>query len=343
MRNMHIVLAGCLAAALCAPARAGTIDPFETYSVYSLGNIGTANSRFQAAFYGTAGAAGSVYLSASYITPSDSSAYALHVGGDLNVQYSYTLGGKVEAGGNVLLNGGTVNGNVTAGGSISDFGWSGATINGAARAAGNVNFSSRVNVQSTQSGVAYTPAVNLQSVSAYYLGESAAMEAAPTTGSAINQYGALVFTAKSGLNVISVDQAALLNAWGFTITGPSDAVVVINVPNTTVNLDNTTWSYQGGISENSVLVNMPYATGLTLSQGNAVNIMAPLADTNFEQGTVNGFLVTGDLYGGGVVTGGLFDGGGYFDNSSAPEPATLVLLACGAMTLLGRRRRRMAM
>jgi choice-of-anchor A domain-containing protein len=149
----------------------------------------------------------------------------------------------------------------------------------------------------------------------------------------VNQYGNLTFTAVKGINVIDIDQQTLHDAWAFTITGPADATVLINVLNAAVNLDNTTWVYQGGIAESSVVLNMPLATSLTLSQGNAVNILAPLATTQFQQGTVNGQLVVGNLYGGGVVTGGSFN------DHALPEPATLSLLALGTLAIMRRRRK----
>jgi len=80
--------------------------------------------------------------------------------------------------------------------------------------------------------------------------------------------------------------------------------VIINVPNHSVVLDNTTWVYQGGITQESVILNMPHASSLTLSQTNKVNILAPMAATDFLQGNVDGLLVAGDLSGGGHVMGG---------------------------------------
>ncbi|NLX59643.1 MAG: choice-of-anchor A family protein [Phycisphaerae bacterium] len=318
---------------LSQPALADAIDPFDYFSVYSLGDIGTSGRRFQATFSGTAGAAGNVHLSSSSILPASTAGYALHVGGDLSAQYSTTFGGLTEAGGQIGMNGVIVRGDLHAGGSISDFGWGGATIQGSAYAAGTVTFSNRVSVQGTHAGAPYESHVDHQVVSACFRDTSSYIGGLSSTGSVNNYYGNLIFTGQSGLNVVEIDQQTLRNAWGFTIIAPEDSVVLINVLDTTVSLDNTTWVLQGGIERQSVLLNMPHAVNLTLSQTNAVNILAPWATTEFLQGNVDGMLVVGNLYGGGHVTGG-----GTFDASTVPEPATLSMLVLGGLALLWRRR-----
>jgi len=52
------------------PVSADMIQPFDYFSVYSLGNIGTADKRFQATFHGPAGAAGNADLRSSKIISS---------------------------------------------------------------------------------------------------------------------------------------------------------------------------------------------------------------------------------------------------------------------------------
>jgi len=333
MKKAMCLGAVCTLAILWGQTFAAVMDPFDTFSVYSLGDLGTSSSLFQASFTGPVGVAQSAYMQSSYISAPSGGTGSLHVGGDLNVRYSQQFSGNVEAGGNIQLNGVTIAGNVSAGGNVGDYDWNGATVRGTAQAAGAINFSSRVSVQSAHSGIPYSPEIDLAAASAYYLATSRSIGAKTPTGSVVNQYGNLTFTAVKGINVIDIDQQTLHDAWAFTITGPADATVLINVLNAAVDLDNTTWVYQGGIAESSVVLNMPLATSLTLSQGNAVNILAPLATTQFQQGTVNGQLVVGNLYGGGVVTGGSFN------DHALPEPATLSLLALGTLAIMRRRRK----
>jgi choice-of-anchor A domain-containing protein len=313
------------------PLHAETIKPFEYFSVYSLGDIGSTASRFQADFDGAAGAGGDVWLTSSSIMSGSSDSYAMHAGGDFSVQWSGIVDGHVDAGGSIGMNGVTVTGNLYAGGDIYDYGWGNAMIGGSANAGGNVALSSRATVQASHSGVAYEPQVNHQAVSEDFRQTSEQVGNMAAMGSISNQYGKLVFVGSSGVNVVEVDQQTLRSAWGFTIIAPADAVVLINVLDTSVTLDSTTWEFQGGIEKEAVLLNMANAVTLALSQTNGVNILAPLASTQFQQGTVDGFLVVGNLYGGGQVSGGAFTG-------AIPEPVTSSLLAAAAMLLLRRRR-----
>ncbi len=309
---------------------ADVIDPFDYFSVYSLGDIGTSSNRFQATFQGPTGAAGDAYFRSSEIQPFSTNGYTLHVGGSMSAQYTTTFGGKVEAAGNIGMNGVTISSDLHAGGNISDYGWSGAAISGSAYAGGTVNFSDRVSVQATYSNAAYTPQVDHAAVSAYYLNTSSHIGNLAATGSVLGT-GGLVFNAVSGINVVEIDQATLKNAWSFTINAPEDAIVLINVLNASVTLDNTTWTYAGGIGQESVILNMPNASSLALSATNNVNILAPLANTTFGQGNIEGLLVVGNLNGGGYVSGGSFNA------HAIPDPATLFLLSLGGLVLMGRR------
>jgi len=80
---------------------------------------------------------------------------------------------------------------------------------------------------------------------------------------------------------------------------------------------------------------MPHAADLLRTSANAVNILAPYAETVFSSGLVTGSLIVGGLQGGGQVNLGHFDGG-----PPVPEPGTLALLGAGACALIRRRVRR---
>ncbi len=326
MKQIHYIILSILAA--CAlPAMADSMFMQDHFSVYSLGNIGTPDGFFQATgFYGVAGAAGSVHLTSATLGPQDD--YALHVGGDLSTQYTNQFIGSLAVTGNVNFISASIYGDVYAGGNVSKSGWSALSIDGSVYAAGTVDLPESVNVDSVHSGQPFAPVVDFQAVSSHYLGMSTMIGGMSSTGAVTEQWGELVFTGQSGTNVIEMDQQTLRNAWGFTITAPSDALVYINVPDASVVLDDTTWILEGGITKDAVLLNLANATEFSLSGTNAVNILAPLATTQFGQGTLDGALVAGNLYGGGTVNGGIM----------IPEPTLLSLLVMGGLMLLGRRR-----
>ncbi|MDP6544254.1 MAG: choice-of-anchor A family protein [Phycisphaerae bacterium] len=314
-------------------ARADLLDsPMGYFNVYSLGDIGSVSSAYHSDFQGAAGAAGDVHFAQfSLADVAASSGYALHVGGSARLGGG-SYYGSVEAGGNVELGFLDIAGSVLSGGDVSNFG--GGTVSGDVVAAGSVSLSQQMTVFGDRlSGVPYSPTVDHAAMSEFFRTTSDSIGAMSATTVVTNRWGMLGINAQSGINVVSLDGATLRNAWGLNITGPDDAVVYVNVPNETVSLNWTGWEYHGGISTDDVLLNMPNATRLSLSSANAVNILAPEAETYFGAGLIEGVLVVGDLQGGGQVNiGG-------FDHASVPEPATMVLLGGLGAVILRRRRR----
>jgi len=314
-------------------ARADLLDgPMGYFNVYSLGDIGSASSAYHSDFQGAAGAAGDVHFARfSLADVAASAGFALHVGGSARLGGG-SYYGSVEAGGNVEVGFLDISGSVLSGGDVSNFG--GGTIKGDVAAAGSVSLSQQMTVYGDRlSGAPYSPIVDHAAMSEFFRTTSDSIGAMSATTVATNSWGMLRINARSGANVVSLDGSTLRNAWGLSITGPADAVVYVNVPNETVSLNWTGWEYHGGISAGDVLLNMPNATRLSLSSANAVNILAPDAETYFGAGLIEGVLVVGDLQGGGQVNIGAFD------HAPVPEPATMVLLLSGAgVVVLGRRR-----
>lgn len=309
-------------------------DPFGYFHVYSLANIGRPDAKYHSDFQGVAGAAGNVYFSSFSLHGNGSTTpYCLHTGGSATLTGAYLRG--LEIGGDAHLGSFSVGGDVIAGGSIGNFG--GGSITGDARAAGSVALSGSVAVHGeTASGAAFEPVVDHAVLSSFFRQTSADIGALAATGGVTNQWGNLVFTGTSGTNVAWVDAATLKSAWGFTIIAPDDATVYVNVTGDDVELDWTGWNYLGGVRAENVLLNMPEATGLTLRSTNAVNLLAPWAETDFASGLLVGSLIVGDLQGGGQVNLGHFDQ----PPSAIPEPVTLASLALGGVILLVRSRRR---
>ncbi len=307
-------------------------NPFGYFNVYSLGDIGSEASPYQSDFQGRAGAAGNVAFSSfSLLNQPTQTGPALHVGGSARLTGTYL--GDIEAGGDVALGGVGISGSVTAGGYVAQFG--GGTVGGDVRAGLGVALDSTLTVYGdTLTGEPYAPMVDLQAISNYFQTTSAGIGNMSATGSCTDDWGHLTFAGTDGVNVINIAAQKLQAAWKFTIDAPTGAIVYVNVPDIDVTLDWTAWNYEGGILAEDVLLNMPNAGYLDLSSTNAVNILAPLAATNFDAGLIAGTLVVGDLQGGGQVNNGSFGHGG-----NIPEPASILLLAGGACAALLRRRR----
>ena len=333
MRRSAFVIASIVLAAVSISLAGPVDDPMGYFNVYSLGDIGSPSAKYHSDFQGVCGAAGDVYFSSFSLSlpgHASSTGYTLHTGGSATLTGAYH--GSLEIGHNAHLGGLSVAGSVVAGGDIISF--SGGQIAGDAIAGGAVALSGAMTVHGDKvSGAVFEPAVNHAALSAHLLATSAEIGAMPDTAVITDRWGGLSMVAHSGVNVVSIEGAALKRAWGFSIAAPADAVVYINVLGETVNLDWTGWSYVGGITPDDVLVNMPEATTLGLTSANAANILAPRALATFPAGLVTGALIVGDLQGGGQVNLGSFSHGW-----PVPEPATVLLLTAGAAVLLSRRR-----
>lgn len=335
-RAATIGLVASVALALAPAAGADNIDvgnPFEYFNLYSLGDIGGRDWHYASDVQGKVGAAGDVWFrSFSLLNMPGHSGWGLHAGGSANLSGTY-LGG-IDAGGDVAVGEVGISGSIHAGGNVTQFG--GGAIGGDVVAAGSAGLDQTMTVYGqTRSGQAYAPAVDHADISRYFLETSAAIGDMTPTGSYSDEWGHFTLTGGEGVNVFSIDEGDLRYAWQVTIDAPEGSVVYINVPNEQVALDWTGWEYTGGITASDVIVNMSHALLLELSSTNAVNILAPRADTTFASGLVAGSLVVGDLQGGGQVNRGSFGHG-----EGIPEPATLGLLACGSAILLRRRKRR---
>lgn len=312
-------------------ASASPIDYFSYFNVYSLGDIGKANQKYGSDFQGVTGAGGNVYFSGFSLPGMGSpSGYSLHTGGSATLTGSYNL--NLDIGGSVYLGGASVTGSIFSGGDVNNFG--GGSVSGNVQAAGNVNLTNSVTVSGNKtSGAPYQPYLDLEAAAQQFLAASALAAAMENTTTASNLYGMLTVNGQSGLNIVTVDAATLKSAWGFTVNAPADAVVVINVTGNNVLLDSTNWSYQGGVSGGNVLLNYAEASALSLSGGNTVNLLAPLANVNFKSGVLTGTLIAGNLTGGGQVNLGHFTGG-----ASIPEPTLLAMLGAGGLLILRKRR-----
>ncbi len=314
-------------------SQAADINPFN-FNVYSLSDIGSTTTGYGSDYQGIAGAAGSAYFTNFSLNDLNQShivtGFSLVTGGDAAIAGSINNGG-IEAGGDVYINNASVFGNVNAGGSLNG---PGGTVYGNATLGGSDNTTSSVTVTgSVSEGASFTSSLNFAGINSFLTSYSANINGQADTGSYTNSYGELIINAASGDNYITIDGSTLNSAWGVTINGAADSVVYINVDGTVVSLDSTNWVYNG-LDSGDVLLNFGDATTLALTGGNTVNMLAPLADTNFAYGLVTGNLIVGNLTGGGQVNlGG-------FEHNVVPEPTSAMVLLGSVMALTVRRSRR---
>ncbi len=303
--------------------QAQMIDPFRYFHVYSLKDINYTNSDFQ----GTTGAARNVQFTNFLLTGMDLNNQVLHVGGDI-ANYNGRYNGAIEALGNLTLANVFIDGDIISGRNV--FSTSGGTVTGDIYASGIIHLTQSFNVEGNKwTGMPYSPLIDHNYVSGFFLDSSKDIGIMADTGNINNKWGALTLDAVSGINVFSLDAADLNSAHSVTINGPEDAVIYLNTTGVAASLNSTNWYYHGGITPGDVLLNYSQAHSLSLSGGNNVNILAPFAETDFSSGLVTGNLIVGNLQGHGQVNIG------HFTNSSeVPEPATMLLLGT-ALSLIG--------
>ena len=296
--------------------------PFACFNFYSLSDFSPLENTIE----GTVGVAGTYAGSQMTLQNIGSQEFVLLVGGDATIgsgtQSGGYEGGKQDVGGDITYTGGAVLYNdVHSGGSITAV--SGTTnIDGDVYAATTITEAGGTfGITGTQNpGTPHTSQLDFTVVSNYFKNFSTTVGAAANTTETTNNYGALSVTAVAGENVTSIDAATLLSAYRYTVTGPCDAVLYVNVTgSTTPTVDHTEWVYSGGIDKSHVLLNFPNASTLTLSNDNRVNMLAPYTTVTALGGWVQGNLIVGNMVNDNNVRLGHFTP--TFD--TCPPPGTL--------------------
>jgi choice-of-anchor A domain-containing protein len=320
-----------LGLSLAVAATASSINPFD-FNVFSLGSIGTSVAPYRSDFQGIAGVYGKAYFSGFSLhdvaEAGPQTPYSLYAGDDVRITGAINNGG-VEVAGNLYMNGASINGPVSGGGELYGTGGSVAgpvTLGGTTHTGWAVTFAGPV-----VTNARFTPTVDLSDLSSFFMATNTWASAQPDSTLAVSEWGQLKVALTSGINTVTLTSAQLNNAWGIAVTGPSDATLIINVPDQHVAFDSLTWNYTGGVDSSRALMNLVQADDLALSGGNhLVNILAPRTDVNFNYGVLTGNLIVGSLAGGGQVNAGRFGG-------EVPEPGTLALLLVVAAGMACRR------
>lgn len=168
----------------------------------------------------------------------------------------------------------------------------------------------------------------------------------------LNQYGELLLTGRSGLNVFTLTDNELANVSAFYIDAPSDANVVVNVSGQSAELSNFGFFRNGarvpdnnggfrhdGLQTQGLLFNFFEALTLDIfAIGVKASVLAPQALVNFYDGHIDGQLIAGAFRGGDSLarSGQIND----YRFNDVPEPSILWLIFAGWLLSMVLRRRR---
>lgn len=299
--------------------------PFTPWklNVVALGSVGTSQSPYQSDFQGPLAALGDVHVrdfATNWVAVSGRSGVkpkALYAGGDVEYIGGSVENGALEAGGDVYLQSATVNGDVQAGGDLLGTA-AGGSIKGTVQLGGSNKAPSQLTTGAVTAAVgSLASTLNLPQLGNYFrsLSTQAGLQAPDLKYD--NSWDKITIAVPSGgVHYAEIPAAELKQAHSITISGPAAAVVIINVPGDAAELDSLTWKWEGGISQDRVIVNYPHARTLQLSSGDhRTALLAPFADVTFSSGLVTGHLVVNNLLGGGQVNDDFqFTGGDLISN-----------------------------
>ena len=313
------------------------IDPFGYFNVYSLGDIGQENDLYNSDIEGTIGAAGNAYFGGFGAPNLGSNEYALHTGGDFHIR-SGGFAGKIDVGGNVSLANFRLTHDLYAGGNVTIPSSTSGAPTATLSTAGTID-QFRWNNINAIGGVQYDPMFDFDNLNQYYRDTSstiAAMNEDHEVKTYTQPYSNAYFDVEAGINVFEINATDFYETARYAaIRGPADAIVYINAVDTDAILGwSMNWDFIGGVKQSNVILNFADAETLRVS-GGEINVLAPNANTTFTTGTINGNLVTGNLYGGAQVNQGYFSP----PVSIVPEPSSVMLFITGIAVLFGFRRK----
>lgn len=280
----------------------------------------------------------------------------LAAGGSIAFQGSYTVAAPIQGNGSTSMTSPDP-ARIVVGGAMSTLNGGSVGTNGSgtiyygsiAPVLNNAGTFSAAATAPNQTLVDFSASETLYTNYSQQLGALSATTVSPTGGT-------LTLTAHSGLNVFDINNGASpITLTGVSITGPSNATVLINVLGSgTFDFTNGSAQYSGGLSGAYVLYNFLSATTVELSGNDSgfdpqASILAPDAGVEGGYGAMSGQLIAGSYSG---LSGSTSPGHTQFNDvlfaGSLPAPVPLpqddLLLASGLLALaaLGRRRTRAA-
>ena len=301
---------------------AQSLNPWGA-SVYTGANLGKSRESFSGSTTGSVYVRGLTYAS------------AFDVGAGLNVRsevvYSGILTGGIRAGGNVTLNGGSISGGVASGGSLKAT--SGSTVvNGGAILRGTNQAGSRVTVNGgVTTGAAYSSAIDFAAMEqAYRSASGLAAGLGPNAVAILNGSTLTLSSNGAGTNIYQVTAAQLAAAQNVVVTGGVGSTAVLNVSGDAVNIATSSWSFFGGASASTTLINAMGAFSVNASGTLGATILAPDALVRLTNTQVHGSVFSYGLVGSGNLDGGFM--------GVVPAPGAFALLSVGGLVAMRRRR-----
>lgn len=266
---------------------------------------------------------------ANYLDLGQAGSFNALIFGDMT-GYGSDVEGRLAVGGNIKLNHFSVGMELSSnwdqqdtlivGGNLEYT--NGRVYHGNARIGGNatidetVGFYSGDNPAQTNGSIINSNDLDFDALNQEILSKSQNWATFAANGNATLEYSQLTLTGQnSGLNIFSITSDHLANTQKFTLDIPTDAWALINVSGTSVSMNNFGFfrtingetnqvpdnappvRHDGSLTQR-VLFNLTDATSLLLhSIGIKGSLLAPLADTVFYNGQIDGNLLVGSLQG----------------------------------------------
>ena len=329
---MKLTPLAALALMFATPAFGSVLGPADGYNVFVFGN-----AKLSSDSQGALAIGGDATLTSYSVAGSaPASNTNLIVGGNLTATYG-TINGNALVAGNVDYTGPSVNGSITSGGNVNFHNSGGSVTNGVYETGTYTGPSYLTNAHIT--GPVALP-IDFAGAKSVLTATADALATLNSNGVTTITYGALTFSGtNASTNVFNISASQLSGVNGITINIPTGADALINVTGIgSVALPNVGFN----LSPASTLWNLDGFSTVTTSSFSG-SVLAPHADVTFNSGSFNGTLVANSLTGGGQFNMYPinFDitATGSGSTLATPEPASLSVLALGAVALLGRRRK----